>query len=89
MKMYLLSADADTLTGMRLAGIDGEIISCKEELEAAAKKAEEEKEIAVLLVAETLAEKYEAELTELKKKGKVLITQIPDMQWLERKNKKP
>ena len=27
--------------------------------------------------------------TELKKRGKVLITQIPDMQWLERKNKKP
>lgn len=79
MRMYLLSADKDTLTGMRLAGIDGEIIQSREEFEDAVLRATQNEEIGILLVAKTLASQYADEIIEIKKRGKLLVTQIPDM----------
>ena len=35
MKMYLISDNIDTMTGMRLAGIEGVVVHEKEELKAA------------------------------------------------------
>ena len=35
MKMYLISDNTDTYTGMRLAGVEGEVVHEKEELKAA------------------------------------------------------
>ena len=39
MKFYLLSDNVDTLTGMRLAGIEGEVLHEKDEFRAAFDKA--------------------------------------------------
>ena len=39
MKMYLISDNVDTLTGMRLAGVDGIVVHEREELRQAIEKA--------------------------------------------------
>lgn len=79
MRMYLLSSDEDTLTGMRLAGIDGKLIKSEQEFIDAAEAAQADPNIGILLVAVTLGEKYPETVVELKKSGKLLVTQIPDM----------
>ncbi|MEE3419880.1 MAG: V-type ATP synthase subunit F [Lachnospiraceae bacterium] len=52
MKMYLISDNIDTLTGMRLAGIEGEVVHERDEFQKAMERACEDPEIAVLLVTE-------------------------------------
>ena len=39
MKMYLISDNVDTLTGMRLAGVDGIVVHKRDELKEAIEKA--------------------------------------------------
>ena len=39
MKMYLISDNVDTLTGMRLAGVDGIVVHERDELKEAIEKA--------------------------------------------------
>lgn len=77
--MYLLSSDEDTLTGMRLAGIDGSLVRTEQEFIDAAQQAQENPEIGILLIAVTLGEQYPQQVVELKKNSKILVTQIPDM----------
>ena len=79
MRMYLLSSDEDTLTGMRLVGIDGRVVTSQEDFLAAANEAAENPEVGILLVTVTLGEKYPEQVVELKKSGRILVTQIPDM----------
>ena len=55
MRYFLISDDPDTLTGMRLSGIEGVLCASPTEVEAAAKGAEENSEIAVLLITEGCA----------------------------------
>ena len=43
MKMYLISDNIDTLTGMRLAGVDGIVVHEREELRCAIENAMEDK----------------------------------------------
>ena len=50
MKFYLLSDNVDTLTGMRLAGIEGEVLHEKDEFRAAFDKALANSETAILLI---------------------------------------
>ena len=38
MKMYLISDNVDTLTGMRLAGVDGIVVHKRDELKEAIEK---------------------------------------------------
>ncbi|MCM1365007.1 MAG: V-type ATP synthase subunit F [Faecalibacterium sp.] len=79
MRMYLLSSDEDTLTGMRLAGIDGRLIKNEQEFVETAEEIQASADIGILLVAVTLGEQYPEQVLELKKKSKILVTQIPDM----------
>lgn len=79
MRMYLLSSDSDTLTGMRLAGVDGELIKSEEQFCQCAEKARLDENIGVLLVTRTLGEEYPQQIINLKKKGGIIVTQIPDM----------
>lgn len=79
MRMYLLSSDEDTLTGMRLAGIDGRVVKSEQEFTDALSEVQASDDIGVLLVAVSLGEKYPEQVVQLKKSGKLLVTQIPDM----------
>ena len=44
MKMYLISDNIDTLTGMRLAGVEGEVVHGRRETKQAVEKILEDKD---------------------------------------------
>ena len=48
--MYLISDNIDTLTGMRLAGVDGIVVHEREELRCAIENAMEDKDVGVILL---------------------------------------
>ena len=52
MRMYLISDNTDTLTGMRLAGVDGVIANEKETLEKALNEVLKDKNIGIILLSE-------------------------------------
>ena len=78
MKMYLISDNVDTLTGMRLAGVDGIVVHERDELKEAIEKAMSDPEIGIVL----LTEKFGREFPELKMP---LLIEIPDRHGTGRK----
>ena len=58
MRMYLISDNTDTLTGMRLAGVDGVIANEKETLEKALNEVLKDKNIGIILLTEALGKKH-------------------------------
>ena len=73
MKMYLISDNIDTLTGMRLAGVEGEVVHGRRETKQAVEKILEDKDLGILL----LTEKLSFEIPELNRKQPLLV-EIPD-----------
>lgn len=79
MRMYLISDNTDTLTGMRLAGVDGVIANEKETLEKALNEVLKDKNIGIILLTETLGKKYpELVKTVRTEHKKPLLIEIPD-----------
>lgn len=79
MKMFLFSADEDTLTGLRLAGVEGVQIGSADSLLENAKIVLQRGDIGILLVTRTLSLQYPQEILDLKKNQTLLVTEIPDM----------
>lgn len=77
--MYLLSSDRDTLTGLRLAGIKGELVQNRQAFLDGCQKAVRDEQTGILLITSSLGELYGKEIIELKKSTSLLITEIPDM----------
>ncbi len=71
--------DSDTLTGLRLAGIDGCLVSDEASLNAALQALSERKDVAVILVTRSLSARYPAQIDEMKRDAKTLVSEIPDM----------
>lgn len=79
MKFYLLSDNIDTVTGMRLAGIEGEVCHEAEETRRALMAAMDNREVAVILMTEKLIGLIEDEVNELKlTRPSPIISEIPD-----------
>lgn len=79
MKMYLISDNIDTLTGMRLAGVEGEIAHGRKEAKAAVEKILEEKNLGILLITEKLSIEIPELIDEIKLNRKQpLLVEIPD-----------
>jgi V/A-type H+-transporting ATPase subunit F len=79
MKMYLLSDDIDTLTGMRLAGVEGYMIHGKAEFEEKLSSVMEDREIGVLLISRALYGEHSEIIDEIKLSTSLpLIVNIPD-----------
>ena len=79
MKFYLISDNHDTVTGLRLAGIEGEVVHERSEVEAALSKAIKNEEIGVVLMTEQLVEKCPDTVYDLKMhRTRPLIVEIPD-----------
>ena len=79
MKMFVISDNVDTLTGMRLAGVCGVIAHEKEEFAAAVEDAAYSQSAAVLLVTEKLAKRFPEVIAPFKSsKGLPLVVEIPD-----------
>lgn len=79
MKMYLISDNIDTLTGMRLVGVEGSIAHTKEDLEKALHQCLSDENIGIILVTEKLGKDYPTSLDEVRlKRNFPLLIEIPD-----------
>ena len=86
MKMYLISDNIDTQTGMRLAGVDGVVVHEREELREALESALADKEIGILLLTEKFGREFPEIVDQVKLHHKVpLIIEIPDRHGTGRK----
>ena len=78
MKFWLITNDKDTMVGMRLAGIEGELVHEKDELLEKLENAVKNDEISIVLINNGLASLIPSELYEIKKNSKTLIVEILD-----------
>lgn len=86
MKMYLISDNIDTLTGMRLAGVEGIVVHEKSEIKAALDKALADKEIGIILLTEKFGRDYPDLINSVKLEHKFpLFVEIPDRHGTGRK----
>lgn len=84
--MYLISDNVDTLTGMRLAGVDGIVAHEKDELRTAIETAMEDKSVGVILLTERLGREFPDLLNEIKlARTMPLLVEIPDRHGTGRK----
>lgn len=79
MKMYLISDNIDTMTGMRLAGIEGVVVHEKEELKSALQNALADKEIGILLLTEKFGREFPEIIDNVRLERRLpLLIEIPD-----------
>ena len=79
MKMYLISDNIDTCTGMRLAGIEGAVVHEKEELKAELNRAMVDKDIAVVVLTEKFGQEFPEVIAEARQgRSLPLLIEIPD-----------
>ena len=87
MRMYLISDNIDTYTGMRLAGVDGVVIHSKKHLKEQLDKAIADKSIGVLLITEKFSREFPELIADVKLNRKLpLIVEIPDRHGTGRKS---
>lgn len=86
MKMYLISDNIDTYTGMRLAGVDGVIIHSKDHLKDELEQVIANTEIGILLITEKLSNEFPEIINDIKLNRLLpLIVEIPDRHGTGRK----
>ena len=86
MKMYLISDNVDTLTGMRLAGVDGVVVHERSELREALEKAMSDSTIGIVLLTEKFGREFPDLIDEIKLERKMpLLIEIPDRHGTGRK----
>lgn len=79
MKMYLISDNTDTMTGMRLAGVEGVIARSRDEVKTALSDALARKDIGILLLTEALGQTYPDLVKAVRTEHKMpLLIEIPD-----------
>lgn len=79
MKIFLISDNMDTLTGLRLAGIDGVIAKSRDEASEAFRTAVLFKENGIILITERLSELISEEIKNIKlDKALPVVTIVPD-----------
>ncbi len=86
MKMYLISDNVDTLTGMRLAGVDGVVVHEREELRQALETALADKEVGIILLTEKFGREFPEIIDDVRLNHRMpLIIEIPDRHGTGRK----
>ena len=79
MKMFLISDNIDTYTGMRLAGVDGVVVHEKEVLREKLTEILADKELGILLITEKLSREFPEVIDDVKLNRKLpLVVEIPD-----------
>ena len=58
MKMFLISDNVDTYTGMRLAGVDGVVVHERNELREAIENAMTDKTVGIILLTEKFGREF-------------------------------
>lgn len=86
MRMYLISDNVDTYTGMRLAGVDGVVIHSKKHLKQQLDIAIADKTIGVILITEKFSREFPEIVDDVKLNRRLpLIVEIPDRHGTGRK----
>ena len=86
MKMYLISDNVDTCTGMRLAGVEGCVVHQRQELRDALEKAIGDKEIGIILLTEKFGREFPDLIDDVRLNRRLpLIIEIPDRHGTGRK----
>ena len=86
MKMYLISDNVDTYTGMRLAGVDGVVVHERGELYEALQNVIKDKEVGIVLLTEKFGREFPEIVDDMKLKRKMpLLVEIPDRHGTGRK----
>lgn len=79
MKMFLISDNIDTYTGMRLAGVEGVVVHEKEELHRALEEAISNKENGIILLTEKFGKEFPDIIDDVRLNHKLpLLIEIPD-----------
>ncbi len=79
MKVFMLSDNTHTLTGMRLSGVEGVVVHEREEILKELAKVKEKRDTGILLITELLAERVQLELNQMKLSDSLpIIVEIPD-----------
>lgn len=86
MKMFLISDNVDTYTGMRLAGVEGAVVHKEKELKEAIEKVLADKEIGILLITEKFGRDFPEIIDKVKLNNKLpLVVEVPDRHGTGRK----
>ena len=86
MKMYLISDNVDTHTGMRLAGVEGCVVHERGELKEALERAIADKTIGVILLTEKFGREFPDIIDDVRLNSRLpLIIEIPDRHGTGRK----
>lgn len=79
MKMFLISDNIDTYTGMRLAGVEGVVVHEREELRRALEEAVEHKEYGIILLTEEFGKEFPDIIDDIRLNHRLpLLIEIPD-----------
>jgi V/A-type H+-transporting ATPase subunit F len=79
MKVFIISDNTHTLTGMRLSGVEGVVVHEREEILKELAKVKKNRDIGIILITELLAERVKLELDEIKLSSSFpIIVEIPD-----------
>ena len=86
MKMYLISDNVDTYTGMRLAGVEGCIVHERAELRKALEDAIANKENGIILLTEKFGREFPDIIDDVRLNRRLpLLIEIPDRHGTGRK----
>lgn len=86
MKMYLISDNVDTYTGMRLAGVEGCVVHERQALKEALGRTIADKSIGIILLTEKFGREFPDIIDDVKLNRKLpLIVEIPDRHGTGRK----
>ena len=84
--MYLISDNIDTLTGMRLAGVDGTVVHERSELRNAIENAMNDTDIGIILLTEKFGREFPDLIDEIKlERTMPLLIEIHDRHGTGRK----
>ena len=85
MKMFLISDNIDTCTGMRLAGVEGVVVHEKDELQRELDKVMADKEVGIVLLTEGFGRRFPDIVNRVKLNKIPLFVEIPDRHGTGRK----
>ena len=86
MKMFLISDNVDTYTGMRLAGVDGVVVHERGELQEALQKVLKDETVGIVLLTEKFGREFPDMIDEFRLERRMpLLIEIPDRHGTGRK----
>ena len=79
MKMYLISDNVDTYTGMRLAGVDGVVVHERDELKKALEEVLSDPTVGIVLLTEKFGREFPEIIDDVRLNHRLpLLVEIPD-----------